>query len=87
MMPGRGRPLSSRYCSSIPQLKIKHTFPLLIPADQAVLSKVSNSYDKFRQTVGDDSGKGRLFSRKSWLQRLTEMLVGHSVFRGMSWIL
>jgi hypothetical protein len=36
-------------------------FPLLILADQTLLSKVSNPNDKFRQTVGGDSGKRRLF--------------------------
>jgi hypothetical protein len=33
-------------------------------ANPAGLSKVSNSYDKFRQTAGENDSKRRLFSRK-----------------------
>jgi hypothetical protein len=52
-----------------------------MPTYRAGLSKVSNSYDKFRQTVGGVSGKRRLLGQKSWLERLTEMLIGQPFVR------
>jgi hypothetical protein len=39
-----------------------------MPTYGAVLSKISNPYDKFRQTVGGDSGKGRPFVAKFRLE-------------------
>ncbi len=62
-------------------------FPLLMPTSPAGLSKVSNSYDKFRQTGEGGSGKGRLLGRKFRLKSSAVALVDHSVFRDMSWIL
>ncbi len=58
-----------------------------MPSYGADLSKVSNSYDKFRQTVGEDSGKGRVLGRKFSLGSSAVAQVGHSVFRDMSRIL
>jgi hypothetical protein len=39
-------------------------FPILIPNNRADLSKVANSNDKFRQTVGGDSEKRRLYGEE-----------------------
>jgi hypothetical protein len=53
----------------------------------AGLSKVSNSYDKFRQTVGEILGKeGFLAENLGWNQPLTGKHCGVK-HRDMSWIL
>ncbi len=45
-------------------------FPLFMPTYGADLSKIFNSYHKFRQTVEGDSEKGRLFGRKFRLETI-----------------
>jgi hypothetical protein len=66
------------------------SFPLLIPGNPADLSKVSNSNDKFRQTVGEIPGKEACLSENStWNRCFFPWQETHSehVFRDMSWIL
>jgi hypothetical protein len=45
-------------------------FPYLKATNPASLSKISNPNDKFRQTVGRDSGKRRLFGLEISLESL-----------------
>jgi hypothetical protein len=52
-----------------------------MPTYGADLSKVSNPYDKFRQMVGGDSGKGRLFGRKFRRKSLYMALCGPPIVR------
>jgi len=68
-------------CQNVGYLKAvisRGFFPLLMPTYRAVLLKISNPNDKFRQTVEADSGKRRLVGGKFRLELLGIGLVGHS---------
>ncbi len=52
-----GRPICSRSCDWIPQLKIKHNLPQLTLVIQTILSKIPNRYRKFCQGLGQDLGQ------------------------------
>jgi hypothetical protein len=43
----------------------RDNFPLLMPTNPADLSKISNSYDKFRQTVEEVQGKKSFLAENS----------------------
>jgi hypothetical protein len=60
--------LGTRCGMPFPESKSKRCFPLLIPTNEVDLSKISNPYDKFRQTVGENERKRRPFVPKFMLE-------------------